>query len=147
MHVLAANFTRRLWRTVLFGIAALAVSIATECYCYTPEPGGSCDTATSFFESAFGGNERSQRTLWIVLATCFLALAVNLCSFGLIGKTSAITFQVVGHAKTCLVLIGGYVLFPSKLSDTQQVCPCTRTHAANRPPHTLSLYSSVLRSR
>ena len=118
---------------------ALAVSIATECYCYTPEPGGSCDTATSFFESAFGGHERSQRTLWIVLATCFLALAVNLCSFGLIGKTSAITFQVVGHAKTCLVLIGGYVLFPSKLSDTQQVCPRACAHAANRPPLSLSL--------
>ena len=123
---------------------ALAVSIATECYRYTPEPGGSCDTATSFFESAFGGNERSQRTLWIVLATCFLALAVNLCSFGLIGKTSAITFQVVGHAKTCLVLIGGYVLFPS--SDTQQVCPCTHARTPQTALLSLSL-SSVLRSR
>ncbi len=71
---------------------ALAVSLATECYCYNP--GDGCDTATEFFLSAFNGNERSQRTLWIVLATCFLALAVNLCSFGLIGKTSAITFQV-----------------------------------------------------
>ena len=27
LHVLAANFTRRLWRTVLCGVAALAVSM------------------------------------------------------------------------------------------------------------------------
>ena len=39
----------------------------------------------------------------------------------LIGRTSAITFQVVGHAKTCLVLIGGFVLFPAKLADTTQL--------------------------
>merc|ERR1711988_331098 len=51
-------------------------------------------------------------TLWLVLGTCFLALLVNFCSFGLIGRTSPITFQVVGHAKTCLVLAGGYLFFP-----------------------------------
>ena len=101
---------------------ALAVSFVTEVYCYTPPADGSpCDTAAEFFRSAFAGDEKQQRTLWIVLATCFLALAVNLCSFGLIGRTSAITFQVVGHAKTCLVLVGGYLLFPAKLSDTQQL--------------------------
>jgi hypothetical protein len=27
-----------------------------------------------------------------------------------------VTFQVVGHAKTCLILIGGFVLFPAALS-------------------------------
>ena len=68
---------------------------------------------------AFDGDARKVHTLWLVLGTCFLALAVNLCSFGLIGRTSPITFQVVGHAKTCLVLVGGYLLFPSKLADTQ----------------------------
>ena len=101
---------------------ALAVAVVTEMYCYSPPlNGGPCDTADAFFVAAFAGNERKVRTLWIVLATCFLALAVNLCSFGLIGRTSAITFQVVGHAKTCLVLAGGYLLFPAKLSDTQQL--------------------------
>ena len=33
-------------------------------------------------------------TLMLVLGTCFLALLVNWCSFGLIGRTSPITFQV-----------------------------------------------------
>ena len=88
-------------------------------YCYAPTEG--CDTSTTFFQDAFAGNATRQHVLWIVLGTCFLALAVNLCSFGLIGRTSAITFQVVGHAKTCLVLAGGYMLFPAKLADTQQL--------------------------
>jgi len=101
---------------------ALAVSVVFEFYCVTPPADGSpCDSALSYFSDAVGGDERKRRVLWIVLATCFLALAVNLCSFGLIGRTSAITFQVVGHAKTCLVLVGGYLLFPSKLGDTQQL--------------------------
>ena len=33
-----------------------------------------------------------------------IAVVMNVTSFGLIGKTSATTFQVVGHSKTCLVL-------------------------------------------
>ena len=48
---------------------------------------------------------------WILLS-CFLALSVNLCTYGLIGKTSAVTYQVVGHAKTCLILLGGFLFFP-----------------------------------
>lgn len=101
---------------------AAAVAIATECYCLDNKiPGLPCDTATHFFELAYLGDEVKRHTLWLVLGTCFLALAVNLCSFGLIGRTSPITFQVVGHAKTCLVLIGGYLFFPSKANDSQQL--------------------------
>lgn len=91
---------------------ALAVALLTEMFC----SGGdmSCDAALPFFKTALlDGDEVKAHTLWIVLGTCGLALLVNLSSFGLVGLTSAITLQVVGHAKTCLVLIGGYVLFPS----------------------------------
>ena len=45
---------------------------------------------------------------WILLSAVFAAFA-NFTCFGLIGSTSAITFQVTGHAKTALVLIGGYL--------------------------------------
>ena len=55
---------------------------------------GFCDTAANFFQVALSGDPDKQHVLWIVLGTCFLALAVNLCSFGLIGRTSPITFQV-----------------------------------------------------
>jgi len=48
---------------------------------------------------------------WIGLS-CVLALSVNLCTYGLIGKTSAVTYQVVGHAKTCFILLSGFLFFP-----------------------------------
>jgi solute carrier family 35 protein E3 len=47
---------------------------------------------------------------WITLSAV-LAACVNLCSYGLIGNTSVITFQVVGHAKTVLILIASYFLY------------------------------------
>ena len=95
---------------------ALVVAASTEFFCYGPKP---CVTAIDFFNA--WSDPAHMHTLWLVLGTCFLALLVNFCSFGLIGRTSPITFQVVGHLKTCLVLVGGYVLFPSKQQDTQQL--------------------------
>jgi len=50
--------------------------------------------------------------LVLIFISCLLAIAVNVTSASLIGKTSAVTYQVVGHMKTCLVLIGGFLLFP-----------------------------------
>ena len=99
---------------------AAAVSLATEFYCYDGSS-PTCDTALEFFQKAMDGPNAAHKVhvLQLVLGTCFLALAVNLCSFGLIGRTSPITFQVVGHAKTCLVLVGGYMLFPAKVNDSQ----------------------------
>lgn len=49
----------------------------------------------------------------LIVVSCAVATSVNLCSMGLIGKTSAVTYQVVGHAKTCLILIAGYLLYPA----------------------------------
>lgn len=95
---------------------ALVAAASTEFFCYGPTP---CVTAIDFFNSST--DPAHMHTLWLVLGTCFLALLVNFCSFGLIGRTSPITFQVVGHLKTCLVLVGGYVLFPNKAQDMQQL--------------------------
>jgi len=98
---------------------ALAVAIATEMYCY--DGASVCDSSAAFMSAASAGHPVKRHVMVLVLGTCFLALAVNLCSFGLIGRTSPITFQVVGHAKTCLVLVGGYLMFPSKAADTAQL--------------------------
>ena len=48
----------------------------------------------------------------MVLASCALAVVANVHGFAIIGRTSAVTFQVVGHGKTCLILVAGYVMFP-----------------------------------
>ncbi|CAF3597185.1 unnamed protein product [Rotaria socialis] len=46
---------------------------------------------------------------WISLSA-ILAASVNLCCYGLIRNTSALTYQVTGHAKTALIFVGGYFL-------------------------------------
>ena len=49
----------------------------------------------------------------VLMVSSVFALMVNLTSMALIGKTSAVTYQVVGHLKTALVLLGGVILYPS----------------------------------
>jgi hypothetical protein len=45
---------------------------------------------------------------FLVALSCLLAVSVNVHGFLLIGKTSVVTYQVIGHAKTCLILAFGY---------------------------------------
>jgi solute carrier family 35, member E3 len=42
--------------------------------------------------------------------SCLISVSVNFSTFLVIGKTSPVTYQVLGHLKTCLVLTFGYVL-------------------------------------
>jgi solute carrier family 35 protein E3 len=47
-----------------------------------------------------------------IFLSCLLAVSANAHSFALIGRTSAVTWQVVGHGKTCLIIIAGYLMYP-----------------------------------
>lgn len=47
----------------------------------------------------------------LILVSCLLAATVNIVTFALIGRTSAVTFQVIGHGKTCLLLFVNYLIF------------------------------------
>ncbi|RKP27535.1 triose-phosphate transporter family-domain-containing protein [Syncephalis pseudoplumigaleata] len=46
-----------------------------------------------------------------ILLSGVLAFLVNWSIFAVIGRTSAITYNVVGHAKLCLIIVGGFILF------------------------------------
>merc|ERR1711935_912300 len=83
---------------------ALVVAGSSEMVCWSAQP---CVTTLDYFAEA--SEPTHTHTLTLVLGTCFLALLVNWCSFGLIGRTSPITFQV-----------GGYCLFPAKAGSEQQ---------------------------
>ncbi|CAA2985112.1 uncharacterized membrane At1g06890 [Olea europaea subsp. europaea] len=48
--------------------------------------------------------------LSFILLSCVIAVFVNFSTFLVIGKTSPVTYQVLGHLKTCLVLAFGYTL-------------------------------------
>lgn len=43
-------------------------------------------------------------------------ISVNFSTFLVIGKTSPVTYQVLGHLKTCLVLAFGYILLRDPFS-------------------------------
>jgi solute carrier family 35 protein E3 len=56
----------------------------------------------------------------LIVATGLIAVSVNVCSFGLIGKTSAIAYQVVGHVKSILIFVFGLIMFPARVQETRE---------------------------
>ncbi|KAL0922545.1 hypothetical protein M5K25_006536 [Dendrobium thyrsiflorum] len=60
-------------------------------------------------QNVFAFKYTPQVLVFIVLS-CLISVSVNFSTFLVIGKTSPVTYQVLGHLKTCLVLAFGYVL-------------------------------------
>ncbi|XP_061977672.1 UDP-xylose transporter 1-like isoform X1 [Populus nigra] len=52
----------------------------------------------------------SSLVLAFIILSCIISVSVNFSTFMVIGKTSPVTYQVLGHLKTCLVLGFGYTL-------------------------------------
>ncbi|CAN1262833.1 UDP-xylose transporter 2 [Linum perenne] len=53
---------------------------------------------------------------FFIVLSCMISVSVNFSTFLVIGKTSPVTYQVLGHLKTCLVLAFGYVLLRDPFS-------------------------------
>lgn len=58
----------------------------------------------------------TQQVLVFIILSCLISVSVNFSTFLVIGKTSPVTYQVLGHLKTCLVLAFGYVLLHDPFS-------------------------------
>ncbi|CAN1155792.1 UDP-xylose transporter 3 [Linum perenne] len=56
------------------------------------------------------------QVLFFIVLSCMISVSVNFSTFLVIGKTSPVTYQVLGHLKTCLVLAFGYVLLRDPFS-------------------------------
>ncbi|KAG6524270.1 hypothetical protein ZIOFF_014176 [Zingiber officinale] len=59
--------------------------------------------------SVFAYNYSFMVLVFIVLS-CLIAVSVNFSTFLVIGTTSPVTYQVLGHVKTCLILSFGYII-------------------------------------
>lgn len=57
---------------------------------------------------------QGEDVFWIV-ACCAIAVVMNISTYGLLGKTSPVTYQVLGQVKTCLIIGLGYVFFDAKV--------------------------------
>lgn len=66
-------------------------------------------------QNVFAFKYTSEVLVFIVLS-CLISVSVNFSTFLVIGKTSPVTYQVLGHLKTCLVLAFGYVLLHDPFS-------------------------------
>ncbi|KAK4277739.1 hypothetical protein QN277_015690 [Acacia crassicarpa] len=66
-------------------------------------------------QNVFAFNYTTLVVAFIVLS-CLISISVNFSTFLVIGKTSPVTYQVLGHLKTCLVLAFGYVLLRDPFS-------------------------------
>lgn len=66
-------------------------------------------------QSVFAFNYTPNVLAFIVLS-CLISVSVNFSTFLVIGKTFPITYQVLGHLKTCLVLAFGYILLRDPFS-------------------------------
>ncbi|KAH0469343.1 hypothetical protein IEQ34_000901 [Dendrobium chrysotoxum] len=56
------------------------------------------------------GYSYSPVVVGFIIMSCLIAVSVNFSTFLVIGTTSPVTYQVLGHLKTCLVLSFGYTL-------------------------------------
>ncbi|XP_043706998.1 UDP-xylose transporter 3-like [Telopea speciosissima] len=66
-------------------------------------------------QNVFAFKYTPQVLVFIVLS-CLISVSVNFSTFLVIGKTSPVTYQVLGHLKTCLVLAFGYALLRDPFS-------------------------------
>ncbi|MBA0774554.1 hypothetical protein Gotri_009756 [Gossypium trilobum] len=60
-------------------------------------------------------------TCAFIILSCIISVSVNFSTFLVIGKTSPVTYQVLGHLKTCLVLTFGYTLLHDPFTDRNLV--------------------------
>ncbi|XP_070559095.1 solute carrier family 35 member E3-like [Ptychodera flava] len=83
-------------------------------------------TVLPFFETPWqtGGLFSGQWPIqaWaLVLLSGLVAFSVNLSIYWIIGNTSAVTYNMVGHFKFCFTLLGGYFIFEDPLRLNQML--------------------------
>jgi len=61
----------------------------------------------------------SATDLIIISISCLAALFVNLTTYWIIGNTSPLTYNMIGHSKFVLITLGGWYLFKEKMTVNQ----------------------------
>jgi len=69
--------------------------------------------------SALSQTPSPSTMLYIVVSAC-LGLAVNMSTFAIVGRLSALTYKVLAQLKTCLIFVGS-VVFLSESYNTSQL--------------------------
>lgn len=59
----------------------------------------------------------TQESALVIIGSGVLAFLVNLSTFVIIRKTSPVTYNVIGHFKTCLIVFMGFLVFDYPLEE------------------------------
>lgn len=61
------------------------------------------------------------QSVGLIVGSSMVAVMVNFSSYLCLGRFSAVTFQVMGHTKTFMVLTGGFLFF-NEVMNLKQLC-------------------------
>ncbi|KAK6292325.1 hypothetical protein J4Q44_G00369090 [Coregonus suidteri] len=121
----ALSYWIRIWTPWWVGVKQheLQVNSMQLLYYQAPMSSAFLLSLVPFFEplSGEGGifGPWSFPALAMVMLSGLIAFLVNLSIYWIIGNTSAVTYNMFGHFKFCITLLGGYVLFQDPLSLNQ----------------------------
>ncbi|CAH3141647.1 unnamed protein product [Porites lobata] len=94
-------------------------------YYQAPLSAGMLAIAVLIFEPVTAENgllsSWSMSSVLVVLASGVVAFSVNLSIYWIIGNTSPVTYNMVGHLKFCIILLGGYFIFHDPLAINQML--------------------------
>jgi solute carrier family 35 protein E3 len=119
------------WKGSLFGVAGIASTSVYQIWVKTELGRLQCTSEQLLFYQAplsaflllvslpvtekldelISGDWISLAAIWWTVTSSVLAFLVNLSIFLVIGKTSPVSYNVLGHGKLCVILISGYVFF------------------------------------
>ncbi|XP_073507870.1 solute carrier family 35 member E3 [Phyllobates terribilis] len=92
-------------------------------YYQAPLSSGMLLSVIPFFEPIIGEGgifgPWSSTAVVMVILSGVIAFTVNLSIYWIIGNTSPVTYNMFGHFKFCITLLGGYILFQDPLSLNQ----------------------------
>jgi hypothetical protein len=63
---------------------------------------------------------------FLIALSCAIAIGTNLSQFICIGRFTVVSFQVLNHMKTILVLTLGFILFGTNMRLRDQEAKCTK---------------------
>jgi len=111
-HGMIATFTTAAYQILVKDLSK-GMNSMQSCYYVTPV------TAVVFsifvpltddFEGLLNYTWTTERTI-AILGSAVIAFMINLSVFVIVGRTSPLTYQVVGHVKTTMVLLSGFLFF------------------------------------
>mmetsp|Transcript_5381 Transcript_5381/g.16966 ORF Transcript_5381/g.16966 Transcript_5381/m.16966 type:complete len:307 (+) Transcript_5381:257-1177(+) len=94
-----------------------------------PAQGASLLVLSPFFDHASTGQyvtdfAWTQGAIICLVLSCSAAVLVNVSQFLVLGRFTAVTYQVLGHAKTICVLVVGYIFFGGVITAQQFLGMC-----------------------